>query len=111
MSDKKNLLVLLSEACKKHRVKHHHSSSSSVLEEQEQSKGCRDDLQILTALLPKVEAQAVRPADIAHLCDFYEDVSKTEDGFCPHAAQIFRRGDGGTDCTFPISILLLLTVL
>lgn len=98
MSEKKNLLVLLSEACKKHRVKHHHNSS----EEQEQSKGCRDDLQVLTALLPKVEAQAVRPSDIAHLCDFYEDVFKTEDGFCPHAAQIFRRGDAGTDCTFSI---------
>lgn len=102
MSEKTNLLLSLSLACKKHKHKLH---SSGVLEEQEQSKDCRNQLQMLRSLIPKVEAQAVRSVDIAHLCDFYTDVFKAEDGFCPHAAQIFRSGDGGTDSKFSIFVV------
>lgn len=85
-----SLLVQLSVACQKHRVQHHPNG------EDDHSSECQKDLKALSVVIPKVEAEYLHSAEIAHLCDFYNDV--INGGFCPHAPKLFRTGIDDCEC-------------
>jgi hypothetical protein len=91
----------LSDACNKHAAYHQGRNNSVRADEDEENlpEKCRNDLQSLRLLLPRVEKSFQPPApgkkgpeaaDVAHLCDFYNSVLRGV--YCPHAPHLFHWG-------------------
>ena len=86
-----SLLVSLSESCRNHSASAHACKEglcAATVEDAPQC--CQDALASLRTILPKVE-KAYPPHktlvhDLAHMCDFYNDV--LSGGFCPNAPHL-----------------------
>jgi hypothetical protein len=103
------LLVSLAESCKRHATTAHSSSdptttTTTIANDDDVTTTtttttseyyCRDSLETLQQLLPKVEDKCFYSvSDVLHLCDFYQDC--IVGGFCPHAPLLFMRMEQGT---------------
>lgn len=119
-AEDESLLLRLSECCHRHQVSHHnhkkdHSSNANAAvwcqdDEEQVPDGCRDAIDMLRKILPKVELKSMAiqhrepgqkkgrgpPArDVAHMCAFY--TSALNGVFCPHAPHLFLLGKGATE--------------
>jgi hypothetical protein len=122
-AEEESLLLVLSECCHRHQVSHHNKKDSSSAtaasnwcqdDEEQVPDGCREAIDMLRKILPKVELKSMSidryhhreqpggqkqrgpPArDVAHMCDFY--TSALNGVFCPHAPHLFLLGKGGTE--------------
>lgn len=110
-AEDESLLLRLSECCQRHQVSHHNkkdSSSASVWcqdDEEQVPDGCREAIDMLRKILPKVEIKSIHrepgqkkgplARDVAHMCDFY--TSALNGVFCPHAPHLFLLGKGATE--------------
>jgi len=102
-----NLLLNLSEACKKHSLWHKAASLDGTITAGDILIRCKSDLATLRKILPRVErkinssasskssfkkAGGPDPAEAAQLSHFYRDV--LSGGYCPQAPQLFKIHDG-----------------
>jgi hypothetical protein len=114
-AEKDSLLHVLSECCHRHQASYHNKKDSNSAvwcqdDEEEVPDGCRDAIDMLRKILPKVELKSMSivhsepgqkkgrgpPArDVAHMCDFY--TSALNGVFCPHAPHLFLLGKGATE--------------
>jgi hypothetical protein len=113
-AEDESLLLRLSECCHRHQVSHHNKKDSNAAiwcqdDEEQVPDGCRDAIDMLRKILPKVELKSMSihreagqnrgrgpPArDVAHMCDFY--TSALNGVFCPHAPHLFLLGKGATE--------------
>jgi hypothetical protein len=111
-AEDESLLLHLSECCHRHQVSHHSKKDSTASvwcehDEEQIPEGCREAIDMLRKILPKVELKSMSihrvpgqkrgpPArDVAHMCDFY--TSALNGVFCPHAPHLFLLGKGATE--------------
>jgi hypothetical protein len=100
-----NILLSLSEACRKHEESRHKNNRTWLLANEHIDDLCRTTIDIVFKTLRKVErgyhhTGKSNHQDIAHVCDFYRNVLMG--GFCPHAPRLFQNGHQGTESTYAI---------